>query len=372
MNWTHWDQLALVYLHLTPGVGQRYLRRIIDWCGANHVFPRQVWHSPEQLESLIGPNLTAAILTHQKSFLKQQFKAKFSQYHIKLLWGWDNRYPASLRQLPDPPILLYCRGEIDILAQPAIAVVGARHMTRYGKRATYALVRDLVKAKFCVVSGFMYGVDACAHQATIKHGGHTIAVLGFGQFELFPRQQQPLLDQILDSGGLVVSEFAPDVTAQPGNFVHRNRLVAGLSQMVVVAEAGARSGSHITAQIGLDLGRSVGAIPGPFDNKFSQGTKWLINQGAVMVTSGQDVLVELGLAVDELDLNTTVPQTSSGRPPLEGIQITVLDALQKGETTLDQLVQTTQLEPGNLLSALCELELAGYVQNMGEYYQVLD
>ncbi len=372
MTWTHWDQLALVYLHLTPGIGQQYLRQIINWCRQNQILPRSAWAKPDQLEPVIGSDLTVAVITHQASFSKSEFKSKLLAYHIKLLWDWDSQYPALLRQLSDPPVLLYCRGDLNLLNKPCIGVVGARQMTRYGQRATYALVRDLVREGFCIVSGFMYGVDACAHQATLKNSGQTIAVLGFGQFELFPSHQRALLDEILDKGGLIISEFAPDVKAKPGNFVHRNRIVAALCQMIIVTEAAARSGSHITVQFGLDLGRSVGAVPGPFDNKFSQGTKWLINQGAVMVTSGQDVLVELGQAPEKPDLSTTVTQISSVRSLPEGIQAVVLDALQKGETTLDQLAQTTQIEPGSLLSALCELELAGYVQNMGEYYQVLD
>ncbi len=212
----------------------------------------------------------------------------------------DESYPMQLREVYRPPVGMFIHsknsGEAVFnlsawIGTRPIAVVGTRSMTGYGRRSTEYLVADLVRdGASSIISGFMYGVDTTAHRAAIASGGRTLGVLGYGFDELSSSVPSGWLKQFLDAGGVLLSEYPPDTPAVAGRFVARNRIVAGLSAATLVVEAGERSGSHITAKLALENGRTVGAVPGPISNQFSEGTKHLINQGAVLVSRGLDLL----------------------------------------------------------------------------------
>lgn len=202
--------------------------------------------------------------------------------------------PPLLLEIPDPPIVLYVKGELPQLSQPAIAIVGTRNVTDYGKGVTEKLTRELVAAGYTIVSGFMYGVDTVAHTTALRAGGKTIAVLGYGLgVPFFPRTHERFARDVIASGSCLLTEFPPWQIAAPQNFPKRNRIVSGLSLGVVVTEAAPKSGSLITAKLAIDQGRDVFAVPGPVGSVYSEGTKELVNLGAKLVTNVHDILEEI-------------------------------------------------------------------------------
>jgi len=213
---------------------------------------------------------------------------------IRIVTFWEKEYPSLLKQTSDFPVLLFVKGNLEALNSRLLAVVGTRKMSKYGAWATKKITKELVLASFGIVSGFMYGVDITAHLEAVKSGGITVAVLGFGFNYMYPRRHREYVNTILKSGGCFVSEFLPNTKPSRENFPLRNRIVAGMSEAVIVVEAGKKSGTHITAECAIDEGREVFAVSGPINNPYCEGTKWLINQGAVMISSGEDVVKELG------------------------------------------------------------------------------
>lgn len=205
----------------------------------------------------------------------------------------DEAYPTLLKEISNPPLALFIKGELDLNARPVIAIVGTRHVTNYGREAAQYFAEKLAKAGFLVVSGFMYGVDAIVHQTVIDVGGHTAAVLGFGFDHMYPVSHKELAERMLNTGQVLISEYEPWRGVEASNFPARNRIVTGMSLGVVVIEAGSRSGSKISARLAAEQGREVFAVPGPFNSPFSEGTKELINLGAKLVNDIGDILEEI-------------------------------------------------------------------------------
>ena len=208
----------------------------------------------------------------------------------------DARYPRLLKEISDPPALLYVRGHgTKINLEKTIAVVGTRHVTEYGREITKKLVTDLVRRGYTIVSGLAYGVDTVAHQAAITAGGKTIAVLGCGIDIIAPASNAKLYWDIVECHGAVVSEIPPGVRTDKKRFVTRNRIISGLSQGVVVIEGGDKSGTLITARYAADQGREVFAVPGPITNPYSRAPSILLKNGAKLVESADDIIEELPL-----------------------------------------------------------------------------
>lgn len=202
--------------------------------------------------------------------------------------------PPLLKEIPDPPTVLYVRGTIPDWERLCIAVVGTRQITEYGTKVTASITRQLIEKGCIIISGFMYGVDAVAHETALAHDGTTVGVLGFGFDFMYPETHRALASAMIESGNCLITEFAPWQSPTRWTFPRRNRIVSGLSQAIVVTEAARKSGTKITVTFALEQGRDVFAVPGPIDSPFSDGTKELINSGATLVTSGDDILEELG------------------------------------------------------------------------------
>jgi DNA processing protein len=205
----------------------------------------------------------------------------------------------------------------------------------------------------------MYGVDALAHQTALTHGGRTVGVLGYGFDHIYPRHHRSLEAQVLAQGGCLVTELAPMVSPTPGTFPARNRIIAGLSQAVVVTEAAEQSGSHITASYALDYGRVVAAVPGPITNYFSQGTKNLLKQGAVMISSGYELL-------DELGVQSTSPKLVNGSQLADEVSIALLEAVGLQPGTIDELAHRLQFSLPQITVALTMLELTQQLKKVGD------
>jgi DNA processing protein len=267
----------------------------------------------------------------------------------------DEGYPALLRQIPDPPLLFYYRGNTELLGEPAVAVVGARRCTSQGRDNARVLARQLAEYGVHVVSGLALGIDGAAHAgalAAAPGAGRTIAILGGGLQRLYPRRHLELAQNIVAHGGLILSEYPDAMPPLAHQFPERNRLISGLSVATVVVEATLKSGSLITARFAAEQGRDVFAMPGPVNSLMSQGCHQLIQQGAGLVANAADVLLGLG---------TETPAAAPAEA-VSGDAGRVLALIGGYPVSMDELMIDTGLEPGHLTRLLVDLELAGIVQ----------
>ena len=262
-------------------------------------------------------------------------------------------YPLLLTRIPDPPPSLWLRGDADprLLSETAVAVVGARACSGYGRAVARMLASGAADAGAVVVSGLARGIDGEAHRGALAASGRTVAVLGCGIDRDYPAAHAELARAILAGGGLVVSEYEPGVEPAPWRFPARNRIIAGLAAATVVVEARGRSGALITADFALEDGREVLAVPGEITSALSAGTNALLRQGATPATCVADVLEAVGL-------EASPPATVD---PDDPSAVAVLAALAAGSTTADGLVRATGLAAGDVATALTLLELAGRV-----------
>ncbi len=272
----------------------------------------------------------------------------------------DRSYPELLSQIADPPQILYCRGNLNLLNKTCFAVVGTRKLTSYGKEAAQNIVRGLVQAGFVIVSGLAFGIDAVAHQATLDAGGKTIAVLGTPLDQIYPPENSKLAQAILDNDGLIISEYPSGYPGLRINFAIRDRLISGLSKGVVIIEAPEKSGALITAQCALDQNRDVFAIPGNIFSSNSLGPNSLIKKGAKLVTSAQDILDEYG---SNLKLFEDKKSTLSTKDPVQKIILAILD--KNGAVFMDDIVRGSEKETSKVIAALSILEIKGLIKNTG-------
>jgi len=225
---------------------------------------------------------------------------KYPQGKILILTIKDKLYPQSLKQIADPPPVIYLKGNISpkenlkkIFIKKSLAVVGSRRSSFYGKEITKKLVSEVSRKKIVIISGMAKGIDGIAHQAALDNNGQTIAVLGSGVNVIYPYQNKEIYEKIISGGGLVISEFPPFYPPRATNFPKRNRIISGLSRAVLVIEAAQRSGTLITARLAAEQGKEVLAVPGPITSQTSGGTSYLLSQGAKLVSNTQDILEEL-------------------------------------------------------------------------------
>jgi DNA processing protein len=265
----------------------------------------------------------------------------------------ERGYPRLLAQIPDPPGRLWVRGEasLDVLERPAVAIVGARACSGYGRTVARSMATECGTAGAVVVSGMARGIDGEAHRGALAAGGITIAVLGCGIDRDYPAAHAELSRAIVSAGGLVVSEYEPGIEPAPWRFPARNRIIAGLARATVVVEARERSGALITADFALEDGREVLAVPGEITSSLSNGTNALLRLGATPATCAADVLESLGL--EQQRLVPSVPNDPAAEQ--------VLVALATGAGTADELSRSTGLGASELAAALALLELAGAV-----------
>jgi DNA processing protein len=281
----------------------------------------------------------------------------------------DPEYPESLLDLPDPPVCLFIRGRAPATHPgPAVAVVGARRSSAYGREAAGELAAGVAAVGVAVVSGGARGIDAAAHRGALRAGAATTTVLGSGIDVAYPRSHRGLLEEIARSG-TVVSEYPPGVPPRPWRFPARNRIIAGLSAAVVVVEGASGSGSLITAEFAMDLGREVLAVPGPITSPLSAVPHDLIRDGATLVRGAEDVLAVLGMAIPAVidDRRRTDPAGSG--PGLSDLEIRLLEAAAGGPATAEALAREAGIQPAEVLGALVSLELRGLLRSVGGRYE---
>lgn len=281
-----------------PGIGIARLRLLLEFFGS----AEKAWNAQESELQKVGlpRDALSGLIAQRKKINPQQYVKYVNNRGVKVITIFNRDYPERLKNIPDPPIVLFIKSNLDTASinklanQRIIAVVGTRKMTDYGREVTSKLTKELVLNGFTIVSGMALGVDGVAHETTINSGGKTLAVLGTGVDVVYPREHTELYKRIIDSGGAVLSEVAPDKTVSRGMFPARNRIVSGLSEAVLVTEGAIDSGSLITARMALEQGREVFAVPGPINSPMAEGTNYLLKQGAKLVTKVDDILEELG------------------------------------------------------------------------------
>ncbi|MBI5200900.1 MAG: DNA-protecting protein DprA [Elusimicrobia bacterium] len=282
-------------------------------------------------------------------------------------------YPQLLASITGAPKRLFWVGRLD--PRPAIAIVGSRVPTAYGRKAAKMLAGDCARAGLTIVSGLARGIDTIAHEAALEAGGLTWAVLGSGLKRLYPPENAGLANRIVASGGAVLSEFDPQTPPLPGHFPARNRIISGLSWVTVVVEGKITSGSLITAKLALEQGREVGAVPGPIDTILSEGPHVLLEEGAFPVRRAEDILARLPSG---LSLECQTPVKPGGldgegkshyKEGLGGVRGKILKSLGSREITFDALLEEVEIDGPGLLRHLAELEIEGLVEALpGQTY----
>lgn len=280
----------------------------------------------------------------------------------RIVTRWDKDYPFNLKQIYDPPAVMFVRGEILPVDEKAVAVVGTRNPTRYGIEMTEKIVKDLIQAGVTLVSGLARGIDTACHGAALKEGGRTIGVVGCGIDVRYPRENGPLIEEMA-SRGVVISEFRPGVPPLATNFYRRNRIISGISKGVLVVEAARNSGSLITASHALDQNREVFAVPGSVLNKRTEGPHHLLKQGAGLVESGRDLiqaLFEPPQAMAQPSLCSVGEQDQGQDLPEESREL--LESLDPDPVSIDLLCESLKTEAGKISALLLDLELRGLVR----------
>ena len=292
----------------------------------------------------------------------EPLRATLERVGAQVLSLRDERYPPLLREIHDPPPLLYARGNPDLLLQPQLAIVGARRATAAGMRLAARIAGSLSSEGMVVTSGLALGIDGAAHRGALDAGGPTIAVLGSGVETIYPRRNQALGEAII-SDGCLVSEYPPGTPLHPGRFPRRNRIISGMSLGTLVVEAALPSGSLITAGTAMEQGREVFALPWSLAHKGGAGCLKLLREGAKMVTRVEDILEELGaLGGLQLDLLRALHQEAQEREP------GLLDLVGHEAIGVDELTASSGLATADVLAELSRLELQGSIQRCAGGY----
>jgi DNA processing protein len=349
-----------VMLSMAAGIGPVRFQRLLDICGG----ARRAWQATDlQLAAAGLERRTVDSLRRLRDrTTPAAVSRRLAQLGIRALTLLDDAYPAGLRQVADPPPVLFVRGRLTSRDTEAIALVGTRRATAYGQAAAERLARELASSGVTVVSGLAKGIDTSAHRAALQAGGRTIAVLGNGLDQVYPPENAGLARQIVETdAGAVVSEFAPGVPPDAVNFPRRNRIISGLSVGTVIVEAGERSGALITADFALEQGREVMAVPGSIFSPMSAGPNELLKQGATPVTSGQDILNTLS------SQPTTISPEPEARalPELSPAEAIVWQALGGEPRHIDELARSVSIRTGDLSATLAILELRGLARQVG-------
>jgi DNA processing protein len=348
------EQAYWVLLSMATGIGPARFQRLLEVCGSAEA----AWHASDLEMAAAGlERRTADALRRlQTTETPESALARLDGLGIEALTLPDPRYPHQLRQINDPPPVLFVRGGLPPPEQPAVALVGTRRSTPYGRTVADRLARDLAQAGVTVVSGLARGVDTAAHQACLEAGGWTIGVLGNGLDQVYPAENAGLARRLVTQGALV-SEFAPRVPPDAVNFPRRNRIISGLSAATVIVEAGERSGALITADFALEQGREVFAVPGSILSPMSVGPNGLLRQGATPVTSAQDILEALAISGSAAMAHSL--------PNLDGDENRVWAALAGDPRHVDELARALGQRVGEVSATLAVLEIKGLARQVG-------
>jgi DNA processing protein len=359
------SSLSWLALALTPGLASRLSARLLKEFGS----PEEIFRAP--LHRLENCNLPAPVA--QAVFKKQSFKraekelAQTQRIDRCQLVNWaDPRYPKTLLEIYDPPVMLYVRGDPTVLNLPCISIVGTRRPTLYGTQMAERLGRELAARGLVIVSGLARGIDAIGHQGALAVNGRAIGVLGTGVDVCYPKENKKLYEKVLERGA-IISEFPLGTYPAPENFPVRNRIVAGMPLGVVVVEGAQYSGSLITARLAMEFGREVFGVPGNVTQPVSFAPNQLIKQGAKLVTNGADVVEELPTPVRAALVQAEAPETEQrnllAAASLNSSEKKIFDLLSTDEPRhIDDIVERSGLNSSEVLATLFDLEMKGIIR----------
>lgn len=347
-HWVAWNRVR--------GVGPARFGRLIEFFGDAVT----AWFAPaaELRAGGMEERIVAEIMRQRPGIDPDAEMARLAAMQVAALTLNDPAYPRLLREIPLPPAVLYVRGALTAADENAIAIVGTRRITTYGRQVTERLARDLVAQGMTIVSGLAHGVDGVAHTAALDAGGRTIAVLGCGPDLVYPPEHAKLAARIIEQGA-VISEFAVGVRPEANNFPARNRIISGISSAVLVTEAPEKSGALITTRFAADQGRDVMAVPGNITSKGSVGSNRLIQDGALCVLTAADIIGALNVHL--------LPQQLVMREllPADATEAQILALLADEPRHVDDLCRDANLNAATVSGALIMMELKGLVRNLG-------
>ncbi len=350
------------------GIGPKTLEKIQIYLNKTRSSWDDVWVNKRGIFNKIGlnTNIVESIKKFTIEHSPYSYYRSLKNEQVSVVIYKDAAYPHWLKKIEDKPPLLFVKGKLNINPQLPIAVIGTRNMTLYGKRVTHKITSELVNLGACLISGFMYGVDVAAQKQALSQGGTTIGVLGSGFNHIYPSSQTDLLNNMIDSGKVAfISEYPPRMKPAKGTFPRRNRIIAGMSLAVVVTEAALKSGTHITVGRALDYGRDVFAVPGPITSPFSEGVRYMLNQGAELVASGEEVIASLSARHWNLNL---AEKPGNKNPKLEillkGLNLLekkIYQQLEQQALTVDEIAALTNASAAKVMAGLTQLEVRGLV-----------
>lgn len=391
------ETVSLIHLNMIQGVGLKTVQVLRDVFGSAE---RALQATSEELGKTerLSPTMRDLLNRKPVQYPIERELELIHEYGCQVVTLYDDTYPSRLKEIDTPPVVLYIRGELTTEDTLSISLVGSRDAKDYGRKVGYRLSYQLAQRGLTVVSGLAKGIDTSAHRGALEAGGRTIAVMGSGLSFIYPATNSPLAEKITASGALI-SEFPMGVKPKPRNFPRRNRIISGLTLGTVVVEASNRSGALITARLAGEQGREVFAVPGEIFSELSTGTHKLINDGAKLINTVDDLLNELPpYVLNQIQSDVPASQVPSvetkvsQEPPLERSdpkpaatqspskvqqpiqsapppdltpdERTIFDAIEVPTSHIDTIVRTTQLPIGQVSSVLLMLELKGIVQQL--------
>lgn len=352
----YWLAFSKIY-----SIGTIRLKKLLEYFGS----VSEAWDaSPADLQQIEGftPKLIEKFIKDRNSLgdlnrLEEEVLSK----NIQIITLNDENYPYYLKQIYDPPIVLYLKGSLNNFNQEkSLAIVGSRKASHYIREVLRKIVSELKGQDISIVSGMAVGVDSCAHQAALDNGLNTIAVIGSGFDNIYPKQNKNLFENIINSGGAVISEYFPDQIADLWTFPRRNRIISGLSQGTLVGEAGLKSGALITARLCLEQNRELMCIPGMITNPNTEGTYKLIKEGSAVITRAEDILNQLNWRVTD-GFGT---ENKNLEPEFADNEKKIYKILDLEPKSFDTILKATKLSIDELMMALTSLELYGAIKQL--------
>lgn len=345
-----------------PGVGPIKFEKLLKYFGS----AESAWKSdPKELGEVAGKSLISKFETFRKEFDIEKYEESLAKQKINYVCLHEKEYPTRLKSIKNPPIILYSKGKLVLSSeQKILAVVGTRKVTSYGKSITEMFSGRLADQGLIIVSGLAIGVDSIAHTACLDSRGITVAVLGNGVDICIPRENQKIYDRILGENGAIISEYPPGQEPSVGSFPARNRIVAGLSDGILVTEGASDSGSLITANFGLQFGRKVFAIPGPITSSLSAAPLKLIEKGAVLVVSPEDILRNFQLPISNF-------QSIKNNPMFKNLtkeESLIIKLIENENLQFDEIVRRLKIDSATVGTVLSMMEMKGIIKNSnGEF-----
>lgn len=354
--------VAEIRLALIPGVGPAIRRALLDRFGSAEA---ALAAAPSQLRQApgVGAKLMQKIIDAEQAVDAEAELRLCAEQGVTILSDEDPAYPRLLREIYNPPGILFVHGELKSDDAMAVAIVGTRHATAYGRQQAERLAYGLAKAGLTVVSGLARGIDAAAHRGAMQAGGRTLAVLGSGVLNIYPPEHRQLAEEVRGCGA-TISENPPNSRPMAGTFPQRNRIITGMSLGVIVVEAAERSGALISASHAMEQGREVFAVPGRVDSRTSRGCHRLLRDGAKLVECVEDVLDELGPLVEASPRSDGRVVHHPAELQLNEIETQVLDAISTEECTIDDVVANSGLPIQRVLATVSVLEMRRLVRRI--------